>query len=159
MIQGMLTLVFMPVLNLQPIVGILILSGLVALTTTIINKFALASEEAKETMKKIKETRIKMLEAQKSKDPDKINESLMKLLKINSEYQMKYLKFMIKPIIFSMVLAAILLPWMNNVYSGKTIAILPKIIPVVGGAGLTWIWWYAICTLVLGIIFKRLIGD
>jgi len=106
----------------------------------------------------MKKIRADLLEAQKSNDKQKVDDQMKKMMGINSEY----LQSMIKPLgvslIISMLLIITIFPWMRAVYNGKVILTMPEFMPLIGGAGLTWIWWYIICSLVVGLLLRKILG-
>lgn len=133
---------------------IFLLGAAVSIVMELMNKKVLGNERAKEVKKAMQEIRSRILEAQKAGEMEKVNEELTKLMKINSEY----LKFTIKPMIISVILFILIVPILNNVYSGMTVASIPKSLPMIGGFKLSWIWWYAVCTFVIGTIVRKLVG-
>lgn len=139
---------------LNPVIVIFLIGAAVSVIMELVNKKVLGNERAKEVKKMMQEIRSKILEAQKAGEIEKMNEELAKLMKINSEY----LKFTIKPMIVSVILFILIVPFLNSVYSGMTVASIPKFLPGIGGFKLSWIWWYAICTFVVGTIVRKILG-
>ena len=141
-------------LIMNPVIGVFIFGLVISLVMTLINKKFLGSGKAKEVREKMNELREEMLKFQKSGDMKKVNEYLARMMKLNNEY----MKFSFKPLIISFVIAILVLPLLNMLYTGKVVATIPNTIPVIGGFQLSWIWWYIIVSLVLGLIFRKLIG-
>jgi len=141
-------------LSLSPILGVFLVGFLICVIMGLVNKKTLGTEHVKEVKKKLQDLREKMLEAQKSGDSSKANEYVKQMLIINS----KYMKFMMKPMMISLLLVILILPFIRGAYSGMTVAIVPKTIPVIGGIGLSWFWWYFIVTFVLSLIIRKIIG-
>jgi len=141
-------------LGLNPAFTIFLIGGAVSLIMSLVNKKALSGERAQEVKKIMQDIRVKMLEAQKAGNMNKVNEYLAELMKANSEY----FRFMFKPMIVSVVLFILIVPFLNGVYSGMSVASIPKSLPVVGGLKLSWVWWYAICTFAMSTIIRKIIG-
>ena len=140
--------------SLHPAVVVFIVGASVSIIMSLINKKFLGSEAAQEVKKRMQEIRAIMLDAQKCGDMKKVNECLRELMKINSEY----LRFMIKPMLISLVLFMMIVPALRGNFTGKTIATVPKTIPGIGGMELSWFWWYAICAFVVSTIVRKILG-
>ncbi len=141
-------------LNVSPILGVFFAGFLICVIMGLVNKRTLGTEHVKEVKKKLQDLRGKMLEAQKSGDTNKVNEYTKKMLIINSQY----MKFMMKPMIVSLFLVILILPFIRGAYSGMTVAVVPKTIPIIGGFELSWFWWYFLVTLVLSMVIRKIIG-
>jgi len=139
---------------LTPIIAILLIGAGISIFMSLVNKKFLGTGAAKEVKDKMNEIRAKMLEAQKSGNTKTVNEYLKDLMKINSDY----MKFMIKPMMISIILVIIILPFVRSAYTGLTVATVPDSIPYVGGYELSWFWWYFICTFVVSTIVRKLVG-
>jgi uncharacterized membrane protein (DUF106 family) len=144
----------MILLSLSPILVVFLVGAAISITMSLVNKKLMSTEAAKRVKERMQEVRERMLEAQKAGNANKMNECLRELMKINSEY----MRFMFKPMIVSVVLVLLILPLLSKAYSGQTVATIPETFPVVGGAELSWFWWYFICTLVVSVIAKRILG-
>jgi len=141
-------------ISLTPIIVIFLVGLGISITMSLANKKFLGTGAAKEVKDKMNEIRAKMLEAQKSGNMKAVNNYLKELMKINSDY----MKFMIKPMMVSIVLVLLILPFVRNAYTGLTVATVPDSIPYVGGYELSWFWWYFICTFVVSTIVRKLVG-
>jgi len=139
---------------LTPIIAIFLIGAGISIFMSLINKKFLGTGAAKEVKDMMNEIRARMLEAQKSGDINKVNKYVKELMKINS----KYMKFMMKPMIISIVLVMLILPFVRSEYTGMIVATVPKSIPYVGGYELSWFWWYFICTFVVSTIVRKLVG-
>ncbi len=121
------------------------------------NKKFLWTKEVKELQKKMKELEKKIEELKKQKNKKDFEKESMKLLEKQSEYMSKYMRHSMKPLIVSIAIAIIILPWLNENYKNAIVFIIPKFVPLIGGQGLAWIWWYIICSLTVSIIGKLLL--
>jgi len=155
--NGILNFVFSPVMSLPSYAGILIISFIFSSIMVYTNKKFLWTKEVKELQKKMKEIEKKIDELKKQKNKKTFEKESMKLLEKQSEYMSKYMKHSMKPLLVSIVIAIIIFPWLNENYKNTTIFIIPKFVPLIGGAGLTWVWWYIICSLTFSIIGKMLL--
>lgn len=141
-------------IELTPIFAILLIGAGISVFMSLINKKFLGTGAAKEVKDKMNEIRAKMLEAQKAGDTSKTNSCLKELMKINTDY----MKFMIKPMMISIVLVILVLPFVRGQYTGMIVATVPNSIPYVGGYEMSWFWWYFICTFVVSTIVRKLVG-
>ena len=139
---------------LTPIIVIFLIGTGISVTMSLVNKKFLGTGRAKEVKDKMNEIRARMLEAQKSGNVSGVNECVKELMRVNSEY----MKFMMKPMIISIILVLLILPFVSNAYKGLTVATVPESIPYLGGYKLSWFWWYFISTLVVGIIVRKIVG-
>ncbi|MFN6991840.1 MAG: EMC3/TMCO1 family protein, partial [Fervidobacterium sp.] len=118
------------------------------------------SKEAKEIQEKMKESqklKDEIVAAQKKKDNKKVERLTKKSLELQSKYMSEYMKYSMKPLLISVLLAIIILPWFNSIYGQDIIVTIPKIVPLIGGVGLTWIWWYIICSLTISLLGKKIL--
>jgi uncharacterized membrane protein (DUF106 family) len=155
--NGVLNFLFAPVLGLPSYLSIFLISLVFSSIMIYTNKKFLWTKEVKELQKKMKELEKKMDELKKKKYKKNFESESMKLLEKQSEYMSKYMKHSMKPLLISIMIAIIIIPWMNENYKNAIIFIIPKSIPLIGGVGMTWIWWYIICSLTFSIIGKMLV--
>lgn len=140
--------------GLNPALVVFLVGVFVSLTMSFVNFKFLGGENARKIKKRIHELRMKMLEAQKSADMKKMNECLKDILKLNSEY----MKLSLKPMLVSLLLFALIVPFLNRTYTGTVVATIPQSLPLIGGFKLSWFWWYLICTFVVGWIVRKILG-
>jgi len=147
---------FSPIFGLSPILAIFIIGASISIFMSLVNKKVLSGKRAKEVKKMMQDVRAKMLDAQKAGDMKKMNEYLKELMKINSEY----MRFMIKPMIVSIILFILVMPALRGRYeiTGQVVATVPETLPLVGGFELSWFWWYVICTFAVSIVAKKILG-
>jgi uncharacterized membrane protein (DUF106 family) len=141
-------------LSLTPIIAIFLIGAGISIFMSLINKKFLGTGAAKEVKDKMNGIRAKMLEAQKSGNTKTVNDCLKELMKVNSDY----MKFMIKPMMISIILVILVLPFVRSAYTGMIVATVPDSIPYIGGYELSWFWWYFICTFVVSTIIRKLVG-
>jgi len=158
-LNSILNFLFSPLTLLPPAFSIFILATLVSGIMIFINKKTIWSEEGKkiqEKMKGDKKLKEQLDAAQKKGDKKKIEQLNKKSLEEQSKYMMEYMKFSLKPILISLLIAIIILPWLSETYKNTTVVIIPKFIPLIGGLELTWIWWYIICALAISLLGKKI---
>jgi len=141
-------------ISLTPIIAIFLIGAGISIFMSLVNKKFLGTGAAKEVKEKMNEIRSKMLEAQKSGNLKAVNDHLKELMKINSDY----MKFMIKPMMISVILVILVLPFVRSAYTGMIVATVPDSFPMIGGYELSWFWWYFICTFVVSTIVRKLVG-
>lgn len=141
-------------IELTPIIAISLIGAGISITMSLINKKFLGTGRAKEVKEKMNGIRAKMLDAQKSGNASGVNECVKELMSVNSEY----MKFTMKPMIVSIILVLIILPFVSRAYNGLTIATIPTSFPVIGGYKLSWFWWYFIITFVISTIARKFTG-
>ena len=147
---------FSPIFALTPVIAIFIIGASISIFMSLVNKKVLGGKRAKEVKKDMQDARAKMLDAQKSGDMNKMNEHFKELMKLNSEY----MRFMFKPMIVSIILFILIVPVIRGRYehTGQAVATIPDTFPIIGGSGLSWFWWYVICTFAVSIIAKKILG-
>ncbi|MEM5777232.1 MAG: EMC3/TMCO1 family protein [Candidatus Aenigmatarchaeota archaeon] len=155
--NGILNFLFGPLLFLPSYLSILIISLILSSIMIYTNKRFLWTKEVKELQKKMKELEKKINDLKKEKSKKNFEKKSMKLLEKQSEYMSKYMKYNIKPLLMSIIIALIIIPWLNENYKNTTIFIIH--IPLVGGINLTPVWWYIICSLIFSLIGKILVED
>jgi uncharacterized membrane protein (DUF106 family) len=155
MLGAFLDVAFAPVLELPIYVSIAIIAGLITVFVTLINRKFTDIETTKTIKKKIESTRAKLLEAQKTKDKEKMDGYMKKMMDINSEYMKLMTKPMMVSIIISIFLLIFIFPWLNGVYEGQVIGTFPDALPLVGGKGISWIIWYIVCSLAISIGLRK----
>jgi len=141
-------------ISLTPIIAIFLIGAGISIFMSLINKKFLGTGAAKEVKDKMNGIRANMLEAQKSGNTKAVNNCLKELMKVNSDY----MKFMIKPMMISIILVILVLPFVRSAYTGMIVATVPDSIPYIGGYELSWFWWYFICTFVVSTIIRKLVG-
>jgi uncharacterized membrane protein (DUF106 family) len=141
-------------LGIAPVFVVFGVGTLINAIMTLVNMKLLGTGKAKEVKDRMQSIRASMLEAQKKGDTAQMNAHLSEMMKVNSEY----MKHSFKPMVISLFLVLLILPFLRNAYEGKIIATIPSLLPVIGGISLSWYWWYFISTLVVGIIIKKITG-
>ncbi len=162
MVLEIINSILSPLLQLDPALVIFIISFVISGIMAIVTKMVMSTPKAKELKEKLKTTeqmRKEITDAQKLGDASKVESLTKKSLEIQSKYLSEHTKIMLKPMIVSIFLVLLILPWLQATYGGIIVAVVPQIIPFVGGRGLSWLWWYIISSLSLSVIMRRILGD
>ncbi|MEM0473521.1 MAG: EMC3/TMCO1 family protein, partial [Candidatus Aenigmatarchaeota archaeon] len=137
--NGVLNIIFSPLLGLPNYLSVFIIASLFGSIIVFVNKKTIWTKEVKDLQKKLKEIEKKYSELKKKKGKN-FEKEAEKLLEKQSEYMSKYMKHSFKPLIVSVIIALVILPWMTENYKNATIFIIPNVIPLLGGLNVTWLW-------------------
>ncbi len=157
-LESFWNVVFSPILGFHPVITISIISGIITTILTFINKKTMGSSDAKEVKKKMEKARKKMLEAQKEGEKEEMDEQMKKMMEMNSEYLQKMMKPMMISLGISMLLVILVFPWLRETYTDVVVFTLPEFLPLIGGKGLSWLMWYIICSVILGLVLRKILG-
>jgi len=146
-------IIFSPLLNLKPHVSLFIISSIMAFLVILINKFLVNRKKMDEIKRMIEEIRVKIAEAQKNKDMESASKLLNELIKLNSEQ----LRQSLLALVVSMLLIAIILPWMKYRYEGMVVLKLPFSLPLIGNS-LSWFIWYFLVSFAIGFLLRKIFG-
>ena len=158
MLENILNAIFSPVLKLNPMLGIFIISSLVTFIISIINKKVMGSTSSKGVKDKMQKIRGDLLEAQKSGNKEKVDEEMKKMMEMNSEYLHSMIKPLTVSLVISMLFVILFYPWLTETYNGKILLTLPEAFPIIGGKGVTWVVWYILCSVLISIALKKIMG-
>ncbi len=161
-VLGIVNSILSPLLQYSPVLVIFGIALLISIVTGIINKKAMSTPQAKDLKEKLKianELRKEVTDAQKLGDAKKVENLTKKSLDIQSKYMSEHTKLMFKPMIISILLALLILPWLQATYENTVVASVPGIIPFLGGNAMTWLWWYITCSLSLSIVIRKILGE
>lgn len=111
-INNTLDLIFAPILALNPIFSILILTILMSLIFTISNKMFINQAILKQIKKESKEVQEKIKIARKNNNEKKIN----KLMKKTMELSNKQMKMTLKPMLITMPIILLVFAWIPTNY-------------------------------------------
>jgi len=158
MLDAVWNVVFSPIMGFHPAVTISIICGLITTVITFVNKKTMGATNAKELKEKMDEARKKMMEAQKNGEKEEVDKQMKKMMEMNSEYLQKMMKPMMISLGISMLIVILIFPWLRETFTGVVIFTLPELLPIIGGKGLTWLVWYIICSVVMGLILRKILG-
>lgn len=142
---------FGPVLGLQPMLSLIVVSVTITFAITLIYRFLSDPKELKSLRDRAKEISAKSKELQKS-DPEKAKDMTNEMLSITNKQMMASMK----PMLATLLLAALFLPWMAVQFPG-TIVKLPANVPLLG-ANLEWLVWYILISIPSSQLLRKAIG-
>lgn len=157
-ISQILNAVFGPLISFNPALAIFVISTMITTLMSVINKNAMKGTKAPELKVKMEEVKKQLSKAQKEEDKEKINKYMKKMMEINSEYLHAMMKPMMISLVISMLFVILFFPWLSSKFGSNPIMTLPDFIPLIGGGGVTWIWFYIICSILVGLLIKRILG-
>ncbi|MBD3155082.1 MAG: DUF2208 domain-containing protein [Candidatus Aenigmarchaeota archaeon] len=158
MLSSVWNVVFSPILGLHPAIAIFIVCGIITTVITLINKKTMGTTDAKEVKKEMEEARKKMMEAQKNGEKEEVDKHMKKMMEMNSDYLQKMMKPMMVSLGISMLIVILVFPWLRETFSGVVILTIPEALPLLGGKELTWLVWYVICSVGLGLGLRKIMG-
>jgi len=141
MLNSFFDLIFGFLINLSPLAGLLVVSLILTLITSLSYKFLTNQEEMKEQKDNISrlQKELKLLKD----DPKKMMEKQREIMEIN----MKMMKHNIKPMLITFIPLIIIFSWLRTTYEpfGKLII------------GLSWFWIYLISAIIFSIIIRKVL--
>ena len=142
----------MTLIGLSPGIEELLLSALAVLIATLIYKFLVNQNEAREVREKMKEQQQKIKEVQKS-NPEEAKRITTEMLNLSN----KQLKMTMKPMFVTLILfILIIFPILPGLFPGEVVR-LPFSLPYFGSK-FGWLAWYIIVSFPLNSIFRKLLG-
>lgn len=120
-LYSLYSVILSPLLNVgSPIEGAMLtvacLSLLLSLLFSFMYKLLMDQERAKELKDKMNDYKQEMKEEREKGNQDKANKLMQKSMKLNS----KFFKMSIKPMLASMVIVFLILPWMSSQFSANS---------------------------------------
>jgi uncharacterized membrane protein (DUF106 family) len=138
-----------PFTILEPTLAIAILSFIISFGINLCYKFLSDQQKISQLKHESREIALKIKEAQKQQDVDKLNKLFSEAMQKNAEV----MRLTFKPMIVSMIFVLIFLPWLNQHYTGIVIKA-----PIIGSIPFGWLGWYFIVSLPSILITRRLLG-
>lgn len=140
----------------------LIISAVITFAITLVYRFLVNQSEIRELKAKLREHQGKIKELQKT-NPTEANKLMAETMNLSSnQFRMN-----MKPMFMTLIIVAIVLPWMGGIFSGIVIK-LPFYSDLfksllgwfVGSTGLIkpWLAWYMLVSIPIGQLFRKLIG-
>ncbi len=141
---------FSPVLNLNFAVAELILASIVVFSITMIYKFLIDQNKAKENKIQVNELQKKLKEVKDNKEEtNRISTEMMKLTS-------QQMRSTMKPMFVVMIVAFLFLPWMSSTFSEEIVS-LPFSLPFFGN-DFGWLAWYIVISVPLSMVFRKALG-
>lgn len=171
---GALDAVFNPLINsLGPVLAIVLIAAIIALVTTVAQKFLVNQDRLLYLQKEMKEYQQEMMEARKTNDP----KALDKVQKKQAEFmnlQKEMMSMSFRPMIVTFVPILIVFWWMAQSTLNHLVIQLPAIAyyvllvplfhliyppsPGVTGMTIEWLGWYILCSFGFSMLFRKLMG-
>lgn len=151
MISGFLTALFAPILALPAFIAELIIAMIIVFIATLFYRFAVNQNALRELKNEQKEKQEKIKELQKT-NPQEATQMMNAVLKLTN----KQLRMNIKPLILTLILAFIFLPWLGSVFT-EPVVYLPFSLPFFEN-NFGWLAWYIIVSMPLNFLFRKIMG-
>ncbi len=149
---GILNTLFAPIISINPTLSIIILASIVIFIITLFYKFLINQEAIKEIKAQIKEYQAKIKKVQKE-EPEKSKEVMAEMMKLTN----KQMKMSFKPMIPTLIIVMLILPWMATVFTGPVIKV-PFHWPLSGTEYFGWLIWYIVLSIPMTQIFRKILG-
>ena len=139
---------FSPVFTLSPFLSVLIFAAILSVITSLMSKYLINKEFAKNMKSRMKELKLQMKEAQKNSNKEVLSSSMKEMMDMNRKYMKESMKVMIGSLIFGILF----LTYMSAKYASQSVT-LPLI-----GITMNWIYWYVIASLVISMTLRKFTG-
>ena len=137
----------------DPAILVFIMSTFLAFVISLIYKIFGNQEKMKEMKERMNELNKKIKNAREQNNQNEMNKYNKELLKMSSEQ----MKMQFKPMIVTFIIIIPIFTWIcPNLFGSNPVVQLP--FTVFGKESLTWIWWYIVVSLPMGIIFRKILG-
>jgi len=148
---AIMSALFGPVLGLQPMLSLAVVSIAVTFVITLIYRFLSDPKKIKELRDRAKEINAKTKEIQKS-NPEEAKNLTNEMLSITNKQMMANMK----PMLVTLLVAALTLPWMAEQFAGPIVR-LPADVPMLG-VDLGWLMWYILISIPASQILRKALG-
>ena len=145
--------------NLPNIVTELLISAVLTFVITLIYRFLANQGEIKQLKLHMKEKQAQVKELQKT-NPSEATKLTAEIVELSS----KQMRHNMKPMLLTLVVVSIALPWMGGIFS-DTIFKLPFEFPkflswLIGSSGWIrpWLAWYVLVSIPFGVYFRKILG-
>ncbi len=153
-ITGFVSVLFSPLLSLNPALAIFILSTIISFLVTLPYRFLIHHEKMKEIKERVNALNERAKEEQKNGNTEKANELMMEVMKLQGQM----MKHMSKPLLLGWIVVFIFLPWISQQYGHVTI-LLPFSLPIIGNVfPFNWMGWYFVTSYTMTKIFRVILG-
>jgi len=144
--------IFSPLAVFKPLLSLLIVSAVLTLILTLLNRFLVDRKVMKEVKKRMEEIRENLTKAQREGNKEEVSKFLAEMNSLLA----KNMKQTFKVLIISLVVISLFLPWLKYKYEGLTVATLPFSLPLIGSS-LSWVFWYVLVSFAIGWVIRKLI--
>ncbi len=143
---------FAPLTILPPVVSIFIFSAMVTVVILVGNRLIINKSFVDEIRKRMEQLKENITQAQKEGNKDNLQKNMNELMQANNKYMMHSFR----TLIISLIVIALLLPWLSYRYSTAVIN-LPLGLPFFGSQ-ISWIYWYVLVSFAVGWGIRKIFG-
>jgi len=137
----------------NPVVLIFIISTFLSFIISLIYKIFGNQEKMKEMKERMTDLNKKIKNAREQNNQKEMNKYNKELLKMSSEQ----MRMQFKPMIVTFIIIIPVFTWIfPSLFGSEPIVHMP--FTIFGKESLTWIWWYVIVSLPMGIVFRKILG-
>ena len=136
---------FRPILNLGPLLGVILISFLLAAFITFIYKITTDQEMMKSMREELKKFQKEMKELKDN--PQKMMETQKKAMETN----MKYMKHSFKPMIVTLIPLMVIFGWLRSTYDANTV-----ILNLPFGLHFGWLGTYIISSIIFSTVLRKM---
>ncbi len=151
MFSELLDVVFAPLIASGLFFSLTTISVLLSFMTTFFYRFLVDQRAMKEVRHNMERYRELAKAAEKEKNVERMNEHVSKMMELNR----KYFSLSLKPMALSLVIFALVFPWMGAKFAGVFVD-LPFSLPVIGER-IGWFGWYFLLAIPGSIITRKLL--
>ncbi|MFQ6050397.1 MAG: EMC3/TMCO1 family protein [Candidatus Hydrothermarchaeota archaeon] len=139
-----------------PMFTILIISTIISVAVTLIQKYTVDQERISELRRLTMEYQKKMKEAREKNDQKEMRKLTRKFTSIQSEM----MSMTFRPMLYYMLPLFLIFFWLRNTYpSSQVIVELPFVFPKPGADNaFGWLGWYILCSFVTSVSFRKILG-
>jgi|GEM_PF-1008616 len=148
---AVLSTVFGPALAMRPVLAEIVVAVAVTFVITLMYRFLTDPKKMKELKDRAKAISEKTKEIQKA-DPEEAKKLTNEMLEITNKQMMASMK----PMLATLLVAALVLPWMAAQFAGPMVK-LPADLPYFG-VDLGWLMWYILISIPASQILRKAMG-
>lgn len=150
-VYGVLNAIFGPVMGLRPMFAEIVIAVVVTFLITLLYRFLSNPKKMKELRDKAKELSAKAKELQKT-NPEEAKKVTSEMMSLTNKQMMANMK----PMIGTLLIAALFLPWMAEQFVGPVVN-LPFTLPYFG-PDFGWLMWYILVSIPFSQLFRKVLG-
>ncbi|MBI2085594.1 MAG: DUF106 domain-containing protein [Candidatus Aenigmarchaeota archaeon] len=149
--ESQMNIIFAPLIAGGMFFALTAISVLMSSITTVFYRIFVDQSSMKEVRKNMETYREAANKYQKENDIAKMNENVSKMMELNK----KYFSLSTKPLLFSLIIFAVVFPWMGKEFIGVTVN-LPISVPFIGN-NVGWFGWYFLLAVPSSVIMRKLL--
>ncbi|HLD12026.1 MAG TPA: EMC3/TMCO1 family protein [Candidatus Nanoarchaeia archaeon] len=134
----------------SPFMGVVIISVIMTLLSTLAYKFLTNQSQMKTLKEELKSLQSQMKEHKENR------ERVMELQKLAMEKNLVYMKHSFRPMLFTFVPLIVIFGWIRETFGAPAGQPSPILIDLPLLPGLTWIWVYIIVSLLASMLIRKL---